>query len=120
MRQDVQMLTKIDLTSLDDNSSSKAFLTASAVAPPPTSSCRRAQRQQSRGQGNRIRVSRKRMRMRMRTHEVRRGSTVQVQHVHRGHGQTGTVDQTSNVPVQLDKVEAVLSQRVSSAGLPEP
>jgi hypothetical protein len=33
------MLTKIDFTSLEDKSSSNAFLTASAVAPPPTSSC---------------------------------------------------------------------------------
>ena len=37
-REDIQMLTKIDRTSLDDRSSSNAFLTASAVAPPPTSS----------------------------------------------------------------------------------
>ena len=32
------MLTKIDLTFWLDNKSSNAFLTASAVAPPPTSS----------------------------------------------------------------------------------
>ena len=35
---DVQMFTKIDLTSFEVRSSSNAFLTASAVAPPPTSS----------------------------------------------------------------------------------
>jgi len=33
------MFTKIDRKSFEVRSNSKAFLTASAVAPPPTSSC---------------------------------------------------------------------------------
>jgi hypothetical protein len=42
------------------------------------------------------------------TYKVGRGSAVQVQHVHGGHGETGTVDEAANVTVKLDKVEAVL------------
>ena len=40
------MFTKIDRTSLEVRSSSNAFLTASAVAPPPTSSCELADERQ--------------------------------------------------------------------------
>ena len=42
------------------------------------------------------------------TYEVGRGPAVQVQDVHSGHGETGTVDETANVTVELDKVQAVL------------
>lgn len=40
------MFTKIDRTSFEVRRSSKAFLTASAVAPPPTSSCELADERQ--------------------------------------------------------------------------
>ena len=35
-------------------------------------------------------------------------TTVQLDHVHGGHGQTGTVHQTTNVTLQLDKVQVAL------------
>merc|ERR1719445_459728 len=40
--------------------------------------------------------------------EVGGFSSVQLDDVHGGHGEAGTIDQTPDVPVQLDVVEAVL------------
>ena len=42
--------------------------------------------------------------------KVGRVTPVQLEHVHRGHGESGTVDEASNVAVQLDKVETVLCE----------
>lgn len=40
--------------------------------------------------------------------EVSGGTAVQLDNIHGGHGQTGTVDQAANVTVQLDEVQAEL------------
>lgn len=51
--------------------------------------------------------------------KVGRVTPVELEDVHRGHGKTGPVDETSDVTVQLDKVEAVLraSERKSERGI---
>lgn len=42
------------------------------------------------------------------THEVGGRTAVEVEDVHGSHGKTGTVNETANVTVKLDKVETVL------------
>lgn len=55
--------------------------------------------------------------------KVGRVPSVQLEHVHRGHGKTGSVDETSDVAVQLDKVQPVLGRfdllRVFLGRIPE-
>ena len=40
--------------------------------------------------------------------EIGRTTSIQLQNVHGGHGQTRAIDQTSDIPVELDEIETVL------------